>query len=361
MRANSNKYRRRRVPALTACLLAVACVGLAACGSTNSSSSSSGSGKAKDLNIAFFTDAQNNAYLQAAVKQAQAVAKKNGAHIDVLSADWNPNQQLNQVENAVSSGKYKALVIEAIDGAALCQPVKNALSQGMVVAVYNTPLCKAPTGASGAHELYTNGTTGYFGRYEYQSGETLAQQVAKALHGQGTIGYVTGPTQNSIVQETGAGIKDALKAYPGIHLVASVPGNWDAAQGLTATQDLVSGHPDINGIIYGVDQMAVPSVNWLKQSGKLGNKKIVSLGGTKQGFEMIKNGEMYSAIDSLPQEEAGYALQSAIDKLEGKSFSAPGWNSTTNSWIVQADPRFHGNGAVVNKSNVAQFPAEWSV
>lgn len=338
----------------------VAGIGVAACGSS-SITKTSASAKGATTRIAFFTDAQNNAYLQAAVTKARQVAQQAGVELDVLSADWSANTQLSQVENAITSHKYKALVIEAIDGAELCQPAKNAMAAGIVVAVYNTPLCHAPTGAAGATQLSTPGTVGYFGRYEYQSGQTMAEMIARALHGHGDVGYVTGPTQNSIVQETGAGIQAAFKAYPGIHLVASLSGNWDAAQGLTATQDMVSAHPHLDGLIYGVDQMAVPSVNWLKQSGKLGDLKIVSLGGTAQGFSMIKSGEMYGAIDSLPQEEAGYALQAAIDKLRGKTFSAPGWNASTEEWLVQRDPRFHGNGAMIDKSNVGKYPAEWTV
>src|SRR5205807_70812 len=102
-----------------------------------------------------------------------------------------------------------------------------------------------------------------------------------------------------------------LKRYPGVHLVATIAGDWDPAKGLTATQDLVSSHR-VAGIIFGVDQMAVPSIKWLQQNNKLKGVKIVSLGGTKQGFALIRSGVIYSVIDSLPQEEAAYALQAAI-------------------------------------------------
>jgi ABC-type sugar transport system substrate-binding protein len=319
-----------------------------------------GSAAASSTRIAFFTDAQNNAYLQAAIGAAHKVAAKNGVSIDVLSADWDPTKQLAQVENAIASGKYKALVIEAISGIALCKSVKNAVKQGLVVAVYNTPICSNPTGPNGASKLHTPGTVGYFGRYEWQSGFTLGQQIASALQGKGDVGYISGPLQNSIVQATNQGIHDALKRYPGIHLVATIAGDWDAAKGLTATQDLVSSH-DVRGIIYGVDQMAVPSIKWLGQNSKLNGVKIVSLGGTREGFALIKSGAMYSVINSLPQEEAAYALQAAINQLQHKEFNVPGWNPKTKVWTVQGDPRFHGNGAVVNKANVNKYPAEWGV
>jgi hypothetical protein len=66
-------------------------------------------------------------------------------------------------------------------------------------------------------------------------------------------------------------------------------------------------------------------------------------------------------INSLPQEEAAYALQAAINQLQHKEFNVPGWNPKTKVWTVQGDPRFHGNGAVVNKANVNKYPAEWGV
>jgi ABC-type sugar transport system substrate-binding protein len=305
--------------------------------------------------IAFFTDALSNAYLQAAVAAAKQTATKNKVQMDVFSADWDTNKQLSQIQDAIASGKYKALVVESIDGQSVCKALVDAAKKKMVVTIYNTAIC------GNYRNGWTRGTAGYFGEIQYRTGLAMGQSMAQALHGKGKVAYISGPVQNSIVGQTTQGIKDAFKKYPNVKLIASLAGDWDPAKGLTATQDLLQAHPDVNGIIYGVDQMAVPSVRWLQQSGKLGRIKIVSLGGTKQAFDLIRRGKMYSTFNSLPREEAAYALQAAIDTLNHRRIAVPGWNAKAHAYIVQTDPRFKGGPAMVTKLNVNKLTAEWSV
>jgi len=305
--------------------------------------------------IAFFTDALNNAYLQAAVSAAKQTAAAHKVQMDVFSADWDTNKQLSQIQDAVSSGKYDALVVESIDGQSVCKSLLDATKQKILVSIYNTAIC------GNYRAGYTPGTIGYFGEIQYRTGLAMGQSMAQALNGKGQVAYISGPVQNSIVTQTTQGIKDAFKKYPNIKLVSSLAGDWDPAKGLTATQDLMQAHPDVNGIIYGVDQMAVPSVKWLQQSGKLGGIKIVSLGGTKQAFDLIRQGQMHSTFNSLPREEAAYALKAAIDVLSHRPISVPGWNAKARAYVVQVDPRFKGGTAMVTKNNVKKLTAEWSV
>ncbi len=327
----------------TATLLAALAGGLAACGSSGGSG-----GKER---IAFFSDSLDNAYLQAGAAAAKAVAAREGAQLDVISAGWDANKQLNQVQDAMTSGRYDALVVEALDGQTLCKSLQTAAKK-MVVSIFNAPIC------GHFKDLYTPGTVGFFGRDEYTSGKRLAQQMAQALGGRGTVGYVSGPAQVGIVQTTTQGIKDQLATYPGIRLVAQLDGAWDPAKGLAATQDLIQAQPNVQGIIYGVDQMAVPSIAWLRRSGNLKNRKIVTLGGSTQGFTLIRDGVIAASINSLPREEAAYAVQAAIDALRKKPVDVPGWDAGRKVYNVLTDPSQPG---IVTRANVEQVKAEWGV
>jgi ABC-type sugar transport system substrate-binding protein len=310
---------------------------------------------ATQLRIAFFSDSLNNAYLQAAVAAAKQVAAKNKIKMDIFSADWDTNKQLTQIQDAISSGKYQALVVESIDGQSVCKSLMDAVKKKIVVTIYNTAIC------GNYRQGYTPGTAGYFGEIQYRTGLQMGQSMAQALGGKGKVAYISGPVQNSIVGQTTQGIKDAFKKYPNVKLVSELAGDWDPAKGLAATQDLLQSQPDINGIIYGVDQMAVPSIKWLQQSKKLGKIKIVSLGGTKQAFDLIRQGKMHSTFNSLPREEAAYALQAAIDTLNHRPISVPGWDAKRKVYNVLKDPRFKGGPAMVTKKNVNTLTAEWSV
>ena len=88
--------------------------------------------------------------------------------------------------------------------------------------------------------------------------------------------------------------------------------------------------------------MAVPSIEWLQESKNLGDIKIVTLGGSEEGFQLIKDGVIYSSVNSLPREEAAYGVQAAIDTLEGQEISVPGWDVARKVYNTVEDPNVPG-------------------
>ncbi|MEW2500579.1 sugar ABC transporter substrate-binding protein [Amycolatopsis sp. NPDC047767] len=334
----------------------LAAVSLAACGSSSSagSSDSGASGGSSSGAVAFFTDGLGNSYLQSATNAAKALAAKDGVKMDVFSADFDSGKQLTQIQDAVSSGKYKALVVEAIDGQSVCRALTDA-AQHLIVSIYNTPIC------GHVQDLYSPGTIGFFGRLESETGRLFAGYMHKALPNGGKVAYLPGPAGSSIVQLTTQNFLDELKKYPGLDLVATVPGNWDGATGLAATQDIVQAHPDVNGIVFGDDNTATPSMKWLIDTGKLGNIKVVSLAGAANVVDMVKAGQVYADVAGLPVEEATRALQAAIQTMQGEKITVPGFDPTTKVYNVLKDPMFHGGDPVITKANAAGFTSTWSV
>lgn len=308
----------------------------------------------KHLNIAYFTDALDNVYLTTATKAAERMAHKYHASLHVFSSNWSSSTQITQIQDAVSSGKYQALVVEADDGQAVCTPLKQAEKKGLIVSIYNAPIC------GNGRKLYTPGTIGFFGGNDYEYGRLLGRQIIKALHGRGSVAYVSGPTDNSIVQVTTAGLVNQLKKAPHIHYIGQLNGEWNAAKGLTETEDLVQAHPSVKGIVYGVDQMAIPSIKYLAQHGLSKHIKVVSLGATTNAAKEIKKGLMAASVVQLPAQEAAYAVKAAIQRFEKKPISVPGWNPKTHIYNLLNDPSLHGKTAI-DRKDLRGFKPEWSV
>ena len=136
------------------------------------------------LKIAFFTDAQDNSYLQAAIEAAQEVASERGADLEVIDATWDANKQLSQVQDAVSSAQYDALVVESVDGEVLCEDL-TAAAQNMVVSIYNAPIC------GNYEELYTSGTMGSSARTTISWASSWAKKLRRpSAAAQVTVAYV---------------------------------------------------------------------------------------------------------------------------------------------------------------------------
>lgn len=359
----------RRVAALLAAAAVVGVVGVGCGSSDNSSTGSAGAAEAtstaaaggastaesapaskSEAKIAYFTDALDNLYLQAATDEAKKKAEAAGAQLDVFSADWDPGKQLTQVQDAISSGKYNALVVESIDGAALCRPLQQA-AKTMVVAVYNTPICN--------DAAYTEGTAGYFGRDDAVDGKRMGELTIKALNGTGNVAYVSGPVGNTVVQRLTKGLKDELATAPGIKLVATAAGDWDPTKGRAATEDILQAHPDLQAIVYGTDNMAAAGVKAIKAAGRLNDIKVIGYGGTKEVQDLIREGAAYGTVHLLPREEAGGAVQLAIDTVDKKQSDIPGFNPDTKVWPMDEDPVFQKSGRTITKENVDDYPPQW--
>jgi ABC-type sugar transport system substrate-binding protein len=303
---------------------------------------------AEGKRIAFFTDALDNLYLQAAVEEAKQVASEHGAKLDVFSADWDPGKQLTQVQDAVSSGNYDGMAVESIDGSALCRPVTTAAEQ-IPVAVFNTPIC--------GDESYTEGTVGYFGRIDRDDGADVADLTIEALDGEGKIVYISGPVNVTIVQRFTEGFKEKLASAPGIELVAEAPGDWDPAKGRAATEDLLQAHDDLDAIVYGTDNMAAAGVKAIKAAGRLDGLKVITYGGTKEVLDLIRQDVVFGTVHLLPREEAGYAVQAVIDTLAERPIDIPGFED--NVWAMGNDPMFEKSGRTITKANVDDYEPQW--
>jgi ABC-type sugar transport system substrate-binding protein len=353
----------RRAATIVAAAAVVGVVGLG-CGSDDSSSTGSTGAATADgastaaaapageseARIAYFTDALDNLYLQAATDEAKKKAAAAGAKIDVYSGDWDPGKQLTQVQDAISSGKYNALVVESIDGAALCRPLQQA-AKTMVVAVYNTPICN--------DRSYTEGTVGYFGRDDAVDGKRMGELTIKALNGKGNVAYVSGPVASTVVQRLTKGLKDELATAPGIKLVASAAGDWDPTKGRAATEDILQSEPDLQAIVYGTDNMAAAGVKAIKAAGRLDKIKVIAYGGTKEVQDLIREGSAYGTVHLLPREEAGGAVQLAIDTVDKRESDIPGFNPETKTWPMDQDPVFEKSGRIITKENVDDYPPQW--
>ena len=70
----------------------------------------------------------------ASLKGAQAEAAKLGIQLDAFDANNNPQLQTTQIQDAITTGKYKAFWVWGLDGVALTPVIKQAISKGIKVA-----------------------------------------------------------------------------------------------------------------------------------------------------------------------------------------------------------------------------------
>lgn len=107
-------------------------------------------------------------------------------------------------------------------------------------------------------------------------------------------------------------------------LVAQGWGNWTYEGGLTAMEDILVAHSDINVLISEQDAMALGAIQAIEEAGKKDDILVIAAAdGQKEAFEMIKKGEYGATGLNNPVLIAEMAVDIAVKVLAGESNFPP--------------------------------------
>jgi ribose transport system substrate-binding protein len=337
-------------------LATIAATSLAACSTASdraSSGTSSGGGGQKisspaDLKIAYFSAGTSNAYLQAAISAAKSTAGQMGAHLDVFDGQFSAQTQFNQMQTALTSGKYNAFVVEPNDGNLVCNLLtKQAAAKGILVSVFNEPICGRATNAG--DQLWEPGTLTYVGGQTVGSYQQWVQQVIADNPGGGEVAVITGPdlNANTIVMREA---EKALKANPKFNVVAEQTTDYTTPKGFAASQTILQAHPTLKIIMSNYSGLTRGVVQAVDGASRKGSVRIYDFGGDTWALNAMKSGDLRQTVMMLPKQETIDALQALADKVQGKQ--VPKFIDLTKS------PTLPGT-AFVSAGNLSKFTAEY--
>ncbi|WEV69231.1 D-ribose ABC transporter substrate-binding protein [Bifidobacterium sp. ESL0775] len=303
--------------------LAVVCAttlmaGASACGGSGSGAAG---GKTK---VALLVSTLNNPFFVDLRDGAQAEAKKMNIDLQVSDAQNDSSTQQNQAQNAQSQGA-KAVIINPVDSDAAGPAVASLLSSKLPVISVD----RAVTGKDVNSHIASDNVAG---------GAQAADGLAKAIGEKGNVLILQGTPGAASTRDRGKGFKDEIKKFPNIKIVAEQTANFDRAQGLDVTTNLVQSHPNVTGIYSENDEMALGAVQAL--GAKAGQSiKVFSFDGTADGLKAVKDGKLAGTIAQQPKLLGKKAVDAAAKLVKGQSVQKK-----------EAIPV-----KTVNKDNVSQF------
>ncbi|TNC25474.1 sugar ABC transporter substrate-binding protein [Amycolatopsis alkalitolerans] len=288
-------------------------VSLAACSrpSTQAAAPTSAAPADKTLSIGFLGFAKANSFAQATWAGIQEYAKAHNATATFLDSNFDGPTQVNQLQDAVTSKRYDVVIVQANDGTAIVNAVKQAVAAGITVVIEFTPV---------GGDYSTTGP---------QVPGTVSIVDAPTLNGQGlaTLGlgackeaaatpckvaYLQGFANYPLDTARTNATVDALKAG-GADVVASVVGGYTPDSGRAAFQNVLQAHPDVN-VVIGSSQ-AIEGAAPLA-AGK--NIKFVGNGGSTQAFDGVKTGSWYGVYVIPEKTEGAKAAELGLAKARGQ-------------------------------------------
>jgi ribose transport system substrate-binding protein len=341
----------------TAAAAAASALLLAGC--TTASSQSSGSGgdggsaaeqpeptvdAVKDLKIAYFSAGSSNQYLQAAIDEANKFADENGIQVDVFDGAFDAQTQFDQMQTALTSGKYNSFVVEPNDGNLVCNMLtKDAPAAGIMVSIFNLPICGRATNLG--EETWEPGTVTYVGGQTLDVYQEWMQQLIAAYPDGGKVALISGPDLNA----NSICFFDAAKVLEehGFEIVAQQTTDYTTPQAFQAAQTIVQANPDLDIIMSNFSGMTRGVV----QATGGTDIDVWDFGGDQWALDNVKSDALTSTIIMLPRQETREALQAVVDLVKGDEVP---------KFVNLAESDTLPNGSpFVTAENVDQYTAEY--
>lgn len=236
---------------------------------------------AADDEVAVFTKNKVDPFFEGARAGADTSARRLGLKT-VHFAPTKPNnlqEQVAQMEDAIVR-KPRGIVFVPVDVKGFKGAIDKARLENIPVVNY----IDEAEGNVNAVVVFDN----------KKLGGMVARFLAESLGGKGNIVIIEGVKGSSTSDARTAGSLEALKAFPGIRVLAVQPANYQRLQALQVMENLMQTHPQIDGVIAAADVMALAAGEAMDGAGRK-RAAIVGMDGTTEGAKAIQEGRLLAS------------------------------------------------------------------
>jgi ribose transport system substrate-binding protein len=251
---------------------------------------------------------KGNAHLFWQSVHAGAVATSRETGVEVI---WNgPASETDytgqlKVVDAMINRRVDAIALAPIDSKAMVQVVERAAAEGIPVIIFDSGIDTDKFVAQVATD-------------NYHAGEMGAERMAKLLGGKGKVAILANMPGSASTVARESGFEDSMKKnYPGIQIVEKQFGNAEVASSLTKAENILTGHPDLDGVFASNESSSVGFAQALRD--RKTKIKMVGFDWSPSLLDDVKNGVIDSLVVQNPFKMGQEAVRLAVDKLDGKT------------------------------------------
>jgi fructose transport system substrate-binding protein len=273
---------------------------------------------ADEILMSLITKTNENPVFVLEKDYALSLAKEKGIKLLTFAGKYDGDNasQVTAIEDSLAAG-VKAILIVPNDTTAIVPQIEAARKAGVVVEVIDSPL----------HP--TNAADGTFATDNFDAGLAIGKW-AKAYLGDkaadAKIAMLDADTMmvtNDVLRDTGFlegfGIEIPNKKVWGSEKDPRIAGHdvtkGSVSGGQQAMENLLQKNPDINLVYTMNEQAAAGAAQALKSAGRDKDVILVSVDGTCQGIEMVKNGTLQATAMQFWLDMVKDSMDAAYDKL----------------------------------------------
>jgi ribose transport system substrate-binding protein len=234
-----------------------------------------------------------------------------------MHSETDIDTQISAIENFITQ-KVDAIVVAPADSRALVPPLARAIKAGIIVINIDVALDEAAKKQAGVDLAFVGP--------DNRAGAKMSGDVlAKALGQGGKVVIIEGNPGADNAQQRKRGFDDTVKEGK-LDLVDSRTAHWETEEANSVFSNILTAHPDVQGVMAANDSMALGVVKAIDASGKSGKIKVVGFDNIAAVQPLLKDGKLIATVDQFGSQMAANGIDYAMKALKGEKLE--GWIKT---------------------------------
>ncbi|HVW85969.1 MAG TPA: substrate-binding domain-containing protein [Bryobacteraceae bacterium] len=154
----------------------------------------------------------------------------------------------------------------------------------------------------------------------FEAGQMAGRKLGQLLNGKGSVAMIQNAPGSASTMDRERGFRDALsREFPGVHIVAEQYSMSDRAKGMGVTENMLTAHPDLDGLFASSEPSSVGAAQAVKSRGLVGKIKFVAFDSSEGLVEDLSAGVIDALVAQDPFRIGFEAVRAVTDKLNGKT------------------------------------------
>lgn len=209
-----------------------------------------------------------------------------------------------QIVDAMITRRVDAICLAPIDRDALSNVVDRAAAAGIPVVIFDSP-------------IKTEKFVAQIATDNYAAGGLAADRMGEILQGKGQVVIVAVQVGSASTNAREKGFEDTIaKKFPSIKILDKRYGNADYAQSLKVAENMLTAHPNLDGIFASNESSTAGAVQALK--GRKSKTKLVGFDSSEPLLADMQAGLIDSLVTQHPFQTGHESVVAAVKAIRGE-------------------------------------------
>ncbi|ONI43667.1 D-ribose ABC transporter substrate-binding protein [Candidatus Epulonipiscium fishelsonii] len=252
-----------------------------------------------EIKVGFAVSTLNNPYFVSLVEGAELKAEEMGVDLIVVDAGDDVAKQVSNIEDLMSKN-IDVLVVNPVDSSAVAPIVGDVINKG----IKTISVDRGVNGQTVDVAIASDNVKG---------AEMATQYLLEQLGGNAKVAELTGVEGSSAAIDRGKGFHNIADAN--FDVVAIQTANFNRAEGLTVTENILQANSDLQGIFAHNDEMALGAIE--ATSGK--DILVVGFDATDDAIVAVSQKRLGATVQQKPKLMGEVSIETAVKLATGET------------------------------------------